>query len=469
MSDLLLQAMDAKNSGNSNLTKQLLAQALIQDPRNEGAWMLMYEVVEDIKLKRNCLERVLAINPGNKAAGLALMKLDTSPLGPVLRGERFKPVVPPPAENAPPFTPPFTWTGNESQFQALGDMTFPDLTSENTNQPAETPTTFDWATESGDTDKAINKIFDVVSNPEEASQPPPDNDLSWLDNVGKDGQPEAAPMQGNEPEYTLPDDLPEAQAEATPEQAALNLGDFSVSSEPELGMDAFAYMEESPSGHAETEPLLWDNPKAPMDRLVILGNKSIIYANPSASDIPHIIGLFNEKKMLRDLLGQNAAVIRLESIQRLTAIPKRSNLEIEFKQNEKLSHHQLVFISPQVRDEALSALQFRLGADFTRTTRSISFVDKIFSPLVCILLVIALGWLLIAGLPQLKELAAFQSGTLQLILYNLQYDINLIGAFNVLMLGLILVILCLVWLVINLSRPSLVITLGRPKPKKARV
>ncbi len=65
MSDLLLQAVNARQNGNIALTKQLLAQALIQDPRNEGAWMLMYEVVDDVKLKRNCLERVLAINPDN--------------------------------------------------------------------------------------------------------------------------------------------------------------------------------------------------------------------------------------------------------------------------------------------------------------------------------------------------------------------------------------------------------------------
>jgi hypothetical protein len=465
MSDLLLQAMDAKQSGNTALTKQLLAQALIQDPRNEGAWMLMYEMVEDVKLKRNCLERVLAINPANTTASLALMKLDTSPLGPVLRGERFKPVIPPPNANAPPFTPPFTWTGNESQFQALGDMTFPDLTGENANQPPETPTTFDWAADSGEPDKTINKIFDAVSNPELASQPLPDTDLSWLDNEHKERLAGEAPIEVKESESKMLDDLVKSNTEAPPEQQPLNLGDFSVSSEPEWGMDAFAYTEETPTGSTESIPLLWDNPKASMDRLVILGNKSIIYANPVASDIPHILGLFKEKKMLRDLLGQNAGVIKLDSIERLSAIPKRSNLDIDYRQNEKLTTHQLIFKNRQERDEILNSLQFRLGADFSRAIQSFSFLDKILSPLVCILLVIALGWLLIAGLPQLKGFAAFQSGTLQLILYNLQTFVNMIGAFNLLVIALILILLCLVWLVINLSKPSSVVTLERPKTK----
>jgi hypothetical protein len=465
MPDLLLQAMDAKQSGNIALTKQLLAQALIQDPRNEGAWMLMYEVVDDIKLKRNCLERVLVINPGNSSASMALMKLDTSPLGPVLRGERYKPVLPHEPENAPPFTPPFTWTGNESQFQALGDMTFPDLTGDNAAKPPETPTTFDWATDSGEPDKTINKIFDAVSNPELASQPLPDTSLSWADNEPADKQTVEAPAEVKESESKMQDDLAKSNTEALPEQAPLNLGDFSVSSEPELGMDAFAYTEDTSSGSGESQPLLWDNPKAPMDRLVILGNKSIIYANPAASDIPHIVGLFNEKKMLRDLLGQNAAVIKLDSIQRLSAIPKRSNLDINFKQNEKISTHQLIFKNRQERDEALSAVKLRLGADFNSTTRFFSFLDKVFSPVLCILLVVVLGWLLTAGLTTLKGLAAFQTGTLQLILYNLQYDVNLIGAFNVLVIALILVVLCLMWLVINLSKPSSVVIVERPKSK----
>jgi hypothetical protein len=467
MSDLLLQAMNAKQSGNTALTKQLVAQALIQDPHNEGAWMLMYELVEDIKLKRNCLERVLAINPGNTSASNALTRLDTSPLGPVLRGERYKPVIPAKPENAPPFTPPFTWTGNESQFQALGDMTFPDLTDEKAGQPPETPTTFDWATESGEPDKTINKIFDAVSNPELASQPLPDSGASWLNNEPTSEQAGEAPMEAKEPEPKTPDELAGPKTE-TQQKSTMNLGDFSVSAEPEWGMDAFAYTEETPTGPTESEPLLWDNPKAPIDRLVILGNKSIIYANPVASDIPHILGLFNEKKMLRDLLGQNAGVIKLDSIQRLSAISKRSNLDIDYTQNEKVTTHQLVFKNRQERDEVLASVQLRLGADFIRTTRSFSFGDKILSPLLCILLVVALGWLLIAGLPQLAGFTAFQSGTLQLILYNLQYYVNLIGAFNLVAIAVILVVLCLIWLLVNLPKPSSVVIVERPKPKLSR-
>ncbi len=446
--------MDAKQSGNIALTKQLLAQALIQDPRNEGAWMLMYEVVDDIKLKRNCLERVLAINPDNTTANLALMKLDTSPLGPVLRGERYKPVVPAQPEKSAPFTPPFTWTGDESQFQALGDLTFPDLTGENVDQPPEMPTTFDWAADSGEPDKTINKIFDAVSKPELASQPLPDADMSWLNNIRPKEPDEEILGDVKDAETVMPDDPVESKTEAPAEEPSADKDDFSVSAVPEWGMNAFAYSDQSPISPAEPEPLIWDNPDAHTDRLIILGNTSIIFSNPSSSDIPHIMGLFNEKKMLRDLLGKNAGVVKLESILRLSAIPKRTNLVIEYQQNDKTTSHQLFFVNRQTRDEALSALQLRLGAGFMRGTRSFSFLDKILSPLGCILLVAALGWLFIAGLPGLEGLPAFQSGTLQVILSNLQYFVGRIGNINLLVIASILIVLCLMWTVINLSKPS---------------
>ncbi len=453
MSDLLFQAVNAKQNGNVALTKQLLAQALIQDPRNEGAWMLMYEVVDDVKLKRNCLERVLAINPDNSAAEIALMKLDTSPLGPVLRGERYKSITPAKPGKSAPFTPPFTWTGDESQFQALGDMTFPDLTGENTNPQPETPTTFDWASESKEPDKTINKIFDAVSNPELASQPLQDTDLSWLDKVPADGQIIKPPVAEPDIPTSLGEEPPEPITDASLQQPSAEPADFSVSPIPELGMNAFA-SEDFKTEPAEADSLLWDNPKASADRMVILGNQSIIYANPAPSDIPHILGLFNDKKMLRDLLGKNAGVIKLDSIRRVTAFPKKSNLDISFMQNEKLSTHQLIFKDRKERDEALSAVQLRLGADFVRSTQHFDFLDKILSPMLCILVVVFLGWLLIFGLPQFAPLAAFQTGTLQLILVNLQSYVKLIGAINVLVVALILVVLCLIWLVINVSKPS---------------
>src|SRR4030066_482097 len=127
MTDLLQEALIAKERGDITLAKQIISQALIQQPGNEAAWRLMSDVVEDVKLRRNCLERVLSINPNNTAASTALSKLNTSPLSPVVRGERDKPFNPPRLEKTPPFTPPFTWEGEQKQLLALGDLTYPDV------------------------------------------------------------------------------------------------------------------------------------------------------------------------------------------------------------------------------------------------------------------------------------------------------------------------------------------------------
>jgi hypothetical protein len=443
MPDLLLEAMDAKESGNIVQAKQLLAQALIQDPHNEGAWMLMSEVVDDVKLKRNCLQRVLLINPANDSANIALMKLDTSPLGPVVRGERYKPVIPPKIEKAPPFTQPFTWTGDEAQFQALGDMTYPDLEGDEVNQLPEPPTTFDWAAESAEPDKTIGKIFDAVSNPKRAVEPLPDSDLNRLDDSLTGAAVVAKSSQGTESEPGPVEQVGQTP-ESLPGQQAAPVSDNMESTEP-----------------VEAEPLLWDNPKLKTDRMVILGNISIIYASPVESDVPHILGLFQEKKMLRDLLGENAGTIKLDSIIRLAANPKRTNLGIDYKLDEKSATHQLSFISSQVRDEVLDALQLRLGTSFTRATRKFSLVDKILLPLLIIMLVAVIGWGLIRGLSYLEGVPGFQSGLLQLILVNIQYYVNLIGPFYILLITIVLIALCLVWLVINLSKPSSLVIVER--------
>ncbi len=459
MPDLLLQAMDAKLRGDFAQTKQLLAQALIQDPHNEGAWMLMSEVVDDVKLKRNCLQRVLLINPQNTAASIALMKLDTSPLGPVVRGERYKSVVPPKIEKAPPFTPPFTWSGDEAQFQALGDMTYPDLTGGEVNQPPETPTTFDWAADSAEPDKTIGKIFDAVSNPELAAEPVPDSDLSWL----KDPLTTAAAATAVASETTTGTAAADEQLGSLSQffsgEKPDSTANLASGGEAQTEISAFEGVDETQAGLNEPEPLLWDNPQAKNDRMVILGSKSIIYANPAASDVPHIMGLFNEKKMMRDLLGGNARTIKLEAIQRLTVNPKRSNMDINFTQDEKSTSHQLIFASPQVRDEALDAMQLRLGAGFTRNTRKYSLLDKVLVPVLIFILVAVIGWLFLAGLSYLAGMPAFQSGILELILINIQYYVEMIDPIYILATTIVLDVLCLVWLVINLSKPSKLVIL----------
>lgn len=453
MSDLLLQAMSANQSGDIALAKQLLSQALIQDPNNEAAWMLMSDVVEEVKLRRNCLERVLAINPNNTAASKALTKLNTSPLSPVTRGERDKPLNPPKLEKIPPFTPPFTWEGDQKQYLALGDLTYPDLAGEQPEQSPETVPTFDWANESDEPDKTIQKIFNAISNPELASQPLPDTDLNWLDESNADVQTDTTQGEEEDMEARYLDLLVGPEEETLPEPHLASLEDYSVSAEPQLGLDAFA-LPEQPMETVSSDLMLWDNPKVKVDRLVILSSRSLVYANPQSSDIPHIQGLFAEKKMVRDLLGENAGMIKLESVKRLTTNPKTSKISIDYLQKDKLTTHQLIFASPQVRDEVLTALQMRLESNFSLTTRSFSLLDKIVPPIVILLFVAFIGWGLVAGLPMLNGLPPSQLGSLQVIVSGLQRFVSSIGIINLIVFLGLCALLTLIWMMSNLTKPS---------------
>ncbi len=478
MADLLLQAMNARQRGDIKQTKQILAQALIQDPHNESAWMMMSEVVDDIKLKRTCLQKVLLINPENSAANLALMKLDTAPLGPIERGERNKPLVPPKITKAPPFTPPFTWSGDDAQFQALGEMTYPNMPEEELNKPTEQTATFDWAAESSEPDKTIDRIFEAVSNPEVAVDLPPNPVLSWMEGepAPEPGVVEAlfqVPAEPGEPEAGIeaggqeaPDAQPPAPAEE-PAQAEPQAEAEAAAAEVETGPEPVREIDQAEP--LESEPLLWDNPKAKLDRLVIMGSTYIIFANPTESDMPHILGLFNEKKMLRDLLGNNAGTIKMETIKRVTINPKRADLRVEYRQDGKKVSHPLTFSSPQVRDEALEAIQQRLGTSYTRRIKTYNKFQRVFLPLLVITLIMLVGWFLISGVGLLENLAAFQTGAVQSILSSLRYFVDLVTPFNILLTGLAGILVCLIWLIVNLTKPAELVIVEPVKSKKKRI
>jgi hypothetical protein len=490
MSDLLIQAMSAKQRGDLDRAKQLLSQAIVQNPHDEGAWMLMADVVDDVKLRRNCLERVLAINPANESANIALTKLNTSPLGPIVRGEREKPIETPKFDKTPPFTPPFTWSGEPEQFLALGDLTFPEIPQdeEETQQPEILPT-FDWANDSEEPDKTIEKIFDAVSKPEEmASEPPPAAEKNWLDDlrpkdeskpveeseqatedpwlmelVGSEAEeiqtPKVSPAD-QDIESAEPLEEPEPLVE-TPSSAETNLDDFSVSSEPEWGLAAFATEDQTAASIGEPDSLLWDNPQAKSDRLVILSHRSLIFANPAESDIPHIFGLFKENKMIRDLLGDEARMIKLETINQVSADPKKTNLIIDFTLDEKPATHELFFSSTQVREEVMNALRFRLGAGYKLSHHTVSMEDKILSPLAIFFLVAIIAAALLGGVPFLSSQPGFDQGTPQAILATVQGAIDAIGQITIILIAAVICVVCILWLVRNLRKPSDLMVLKR--------
>src|SRR4030042_4257289 len=396
MSELLQQALTAKASGEITLAKRLISQALIQQPNDEAAWMLMADLVDDIRQRRNCLERALAINPKNTDARIAMTKLTTSPLLPVTRGERDKPLNLPKLEKIPPFT----WEAGQEQYLTVDELTPTGATSEQPEQPAGTEPTFDWANDSDEPDKTIHKIFAAVSNPESVYQSLPDTDVRPSEKDTSIEPAKAAYVPEEDQDARLLDELVGSEQESLTAHKPTGLEDFTISSVPQLILDDFATAEQN-GELATPEFLLWDNPKAKKYRLVILSSKSLIFANPKPTDIPHIVGFFAENKRVRDLLGDNPGMIKLEAIKRLTANPHTHSLAIDHRINKRTSTHKLTFSSEQAIDEAMAAFQMRLGPDFSLTRHIFSLQDKIVPPLAGLLLILFLVWGVTIGLPML--------------------------------------------------------------------
>ncbi len=75
MSDTLQRAIAAIKAGDKTSGQRLLVEVIRNDPRNEAAWLWMSAVLDSDEQRRTCLERVLAINPGNPTARRGLASL----------------------------------------------------------------------------------------------------------------------------------------------------------------------------------------------------------------------------------------------------------------------------------------------------------------------------------------------------------------------------------------------------------
>lgn len=69
------QAQTAIRSGDKNESRRLLLQAVRQYPKSEAAWLWLSALVDDPNKERDCLERVLSINPNNEIAQRHLLEL----------------------------------------------------------------------------------------------------------------------------------------------------------------------------------------------------------------------------------------------------------------------------------------------------------------------------------------------------------------------------------------------------------
>jgi tetratricopeptide (TPR) repeat protein len=112
---LLNEGISALKSGDKTRARDLLGQAIRRNPRDERAWLWLSGAVQTDTERRQCLERVLTLNPHNAAArsGLAMLAAaaadaPVAPVAPVAEASANPPVAPPTARPiaAPPVVAP---------------------------------------------------------------------------------------------------------------------------------------------------------------------------------------------------------------------------------------------------------------------------------------------------------------------------------------------------------------------------
>ena len=75
----LQQAIAAIKAGDKITGQQLLAQVISADPQNEAAWLCLATVVDGLQRQRECLHKVLKMNPNNEIARRSLAELNKLP------------------------------------------------------------------------------------------------------------------------------------------------------------------------------------------------------------------------------------------------------------------------------------------------------------------------------------------------------------------------------------------------------
>lgn len=82
-SDLLHKGLAKYETGDRRGAALLFVDLIRQDPHAEEAWWMLASCVDTQEQKRDCLQRILEINPWNEKARNALEQLDSSPPNPL--------------------------------------------------------------------------------------------------------------------------------------------------------------------------------------------------------------------------------------------------------------------------------------------------------------------------------------------------------------------------------------------------
>lgn len=134
--DVLLQAYTQIKAGNLPNARTLLSKFIRNNPNSERAWLLMSLAVADPTQERDCLQRVLLINPFNADAQSRLAQLNTSNGSPHPNPPPTLPVVENEAHAAPVDQ---TEAPTQPVSEPVAEVAAPSLPAPSSPEPRPTP------------------------------------------------------------------------------------------------------------------------------------------------------------------------------------------------------------------------------------------------------------------------------------------------------------------------------------------
>jgi len=81
MHQFVQSAIDAANQGDKSKAMSFLKEVLAANPKDADAWLVLAAIVDDPERKRQCLNRVLSLDPTNKLAREELLEMDRAAMG----------------------------------------------------------------------------------------------------------------------------------------------------------------------------------------------------------------------------------------------------------------------------------------------------------------------------------------------------------------------------------------------------
>jgi hypothetical protein len=203
---------------------------------------------------------------------------------------------------------------------------------------------------------------------------------------------------------------------------------------------------------------IWFNPKNRTDRAVILYPNALVIANPSAAAMRQL-EMIGDGPLPASLLGSDARQIPLNAIEKVTASPESSLLNVRYRQGAANRQVAIEFSGSGERNEALGALQQELGGAFKRAERPLSLVEALAMPGGMMVLFVVLAVVGFQAASSGEEPVI--RGRNQLFKYLFYQIVDALGPVGVVVVSLVLLVLLAVWAVRRVQRPPAVTELTK--------